>query len=139
MTEADPTTGLIAAPSAATRVAVTNLVDYEIEREYGRNVGAEIAGATSLAVAGLIHDLRDEYARRNGGSDGVEAYARSVLRIMVRDGLTERLCQCRSIRPAARHPHGNMPCDRHFEVDVPPIDGVLLCGGCHVAESDARA
>lgn len=132
------TTDQIPPLSDATRAAVANVVDYQIEREYGRDVAAEIQGATTLALAGLRFDLRERFMSINGSDNGLDGYARSTLRILVRDGLVERECQCRRMHPDGRA-HGHVyTCHVHYESDVPPIDGVLLCGGCHIAEYQTR-
>ncbi|PZG06281.1 hypothetical protein C1I95_32125, partial [Micromonospora craterilacus] len=125
--------------SDGTRAAVANLVDYTIEREYGNDVTDEIKGATMVALAGLHFDLLDAGA---ADAEGTRGLAETTLRILLRTGLAARICQCRQL-----HPHGckhggavgSLWCDRHYEADVPAIDGALLCGTCHVVEYEARA
>ena len=124
--------------SDGTRAAVANLVDYEIEREYGNDVAGQIRGAKTLALAGLQFDLLDS----GSPVEGVQGVAETTLRILVRDGLAARVCQCRQIHPhGCKHGSavGSLFCGRHYEADVPAIDGALLCGTCHVAEYETRS
>lgn len=118
--------------SDGTRAAIANLVEYEIEREYGHDVKAAAAGARMIALGGLQLDLRADYLARTGDESQFSGYVDSTLRILIRDGLAERACQNRKLNPTA------LPCRNHYEADVPPIDGALLCGTHHIAEYEAR-
>lgn len=134
MTDTDTNTPPL---SDGTRAAIANLVDYEIEREYGHDVTAAMAGARMIALGGLQMDLLASGAPQ----DTVQNVAEIDLRILIREGLATRVCQCQQLH---RHgcPHGSavgqLWCGKHYEADVPPIDGALLCGDCHVAEYQAR-
>lgn len=123
--------------SEGTRTAVDNLVDYMIEREYGHDVADAIKGVTMIADAGLQFDLRAAGATQEQLQAGL---VHTTLRILVRDGLAARVCQCRRLHPNGC-PHGaatgSLWCDNHYEADVPELSGVKLCGTCHVAEYEA--
>lgn len=124
--------------SDGTKTAVANLVDYTIEREYGHDVDAAIRGARTVALSGLQFDLRDQFIGINGHDNGLDRYAEATLRILARDGLEVRRCQCHTINGTCQHGTG-ASCGSHYEADVPPIDGALLCGTCHIAEYQARS
>jgi hypothetical protein len=133
-------------PTEATAAAVRNLIDYLIEREHGQDVEAEINGVRAVARAGIQFDLRNEYpARRPASTAALEALVDTELRMLVRDGLAARRCQCAQMHAAGlrrvtgdvEHGH-NGACEGHTEADVPEVDGYLLCGGCHGAEWRAR-
>lgn len=126
--------------SEGTTAAIANLTDYSIEHEYGV-VGAvdRVLGATTVALAGLQFDLRAQFVSINGTDAGLAGYAQATLRVLVRQGLEARLCQCHTINDG-RCPHAHVgSCGGHYEADVPAIDGALLCGTCHIAEYQARA
>ncbi|MFG3715846.1 hypothetical protein [Micromonospora sp. NPDC047730] len=128
--------------SDGTRAAVANLVDYEIERERGQDDAAAKAGARAVALAGIKFDLRDSFVTQTGSDAGLQGYAETTLRMLVTDGLADRVCQCRTLHPHGC-PHGSavgsLWCGGHYEADVPAIGGALLCGTCHVAEYETRA
>jgi hypothetical protein len=122
--------------SDGTRAAIANLVNYTIEREYGQSADAEMAGAKTLAMGGLHFDLRDQFISINGTDEHLDGYVEATLRILLRDGLAERTCQCRTLYGVCPHTHNHSRpiCANHTEADVPPIRGALLCGACHVDE-----
>lgn len=121
--------------SDATLAAVNNLVDYTIEAEYGNAVADEIRGARTVALGALQFDLRDQFTGLNGDDYGLSGYADATLRVLIRDGLATRVCQCRQLHATCPHKQTGMPfCADHFEADVPPVRGARLCGTCHVAE-----
>jgi prevent-host-death family protein len=123
-----------------TSAAVANLVNYTIEREYGRAVADDLARRKKMAIDGLMLDMRNE-----GADEGMlrgQSLAYATLRILVRQGLEARLCQCRVLNPNGC-PHatviGSLWCEGHFEQDVPATRGALLCGTCYCAEDPASA
>lgn len=127
--------------SEGTRAAIASLVDARIDREHGGAVEDQIRGATMLATAGLQFDLYQQYVTANGDDRGLRGYVDTALRILVREGLAARVCQCRQLHPhGCKHGSavGQLWCGGHYEADVPPIDGALLCGDCYVAEYQAR-
>ncbi|MBM0205766.1 hypothetical protein JNW90_24185 [Micromonospora sp. STR1s_5] len=132
MTEQPDATITPPPPSEGTAAAVANLVDFAIQREYGHDVTALNAAARDLALAGLTFDLRDFFVSLNGSDHRLRGYVESQLSILVRDGLAERACQWRKLHPEA------LTCSHHYEHDVPPIDGALLCGTHHIEEYQAR-
>jgi hypothetical protein len=123
--------------SDGTRAAIANIINYEVEREYGQDT-AGLAGAKTLALAGLQFDLLESGATQEMIRAGL---ADTTLRILVRDGLAARICQCRQLHPdgcvhgAAT---GSLWCEGHFEADVPAVGGALLCGTCHCREYESR-
>ncbi len=118
-----------AAITAETRAAVASLVEHEIEREYGVGNHDARAGARLLALAGLEMDLTDFAPAR-----GLRALAETQLRIMMRDGLAARRCECAAYGDG--HPHSSgVRCDGHTEADVPVLPGGRYCGGCYIAET----
>lgn len=126
--------------SDGTRAAIANLVEYTIAREYGQDASG-LTGARMLARAGLEFDLREDYLSRTDGDEhGLTGLADTTLRILVRDGLAARLCQCAQLHPGgcAHGPSTVVWCPGHYESDVPPIGGALLCGTCHGAEYSAH-
>lgn len=126
--------------SDATRAAVANVVDYTIEAEYGQPTPG-MDGARMLALGGLMIDLGDEHRRTNGAlatDASLRSVAETTLRILIRDGLAARECQCRQLTGGGCTHGERGVCHRHYEADVPPIDGALLCGTCHVTEYQTR-
>lgn len=121
--------------SEPTRIAVAALVDATVEHEYGHS--KTLTATREAAHATLVKDLRSSYVTRTGNGDGLLAYVDITLRILIRDGLATRVCQCRQLHPHGC-PHGSASgsiwCARHYEADVPPLNGALLCGTCHVGE-----
>lgn len=128
----------IPALSDGTTAAITNLIEYTIEREYGQDVDVALRGARTLALAGLQFDLRDQFVNINGHDNGLVGYAESTLRILVRDGLAARVCQCSKLNPAGCRHGRRYTCSDHYEADVPPINGALLCGTCYIGEYQTR-
>jgi len=124
--------------SDGTKAAIANVVDYKIEREHGQDTADAEQGARMIALAGLQFDL----LAAGADAERVRGLAETTLRILVREGLAARVCQCRQLHPHGC-PHGSavgsLWCGGHYEADVPPIDGALLCGACHVAEYQARS
>lgn len=120
--------------SEHTRIAIAQLVDATIEHEYGRDTG--LVTARQTAHAALAEDLRPTHA-----GAGLDSYTHITLRILVRDGMATRTCQCRQLHPLGC-PHGSASgsiwCTNHYESDVPALRGALLCGTCHVAEYQAE-
>lgn len=119
--------------SEGTTAAIANLTDYSIEHEYGvPGATGRVLGATTVALAGLQFDLRAQFVSINGTDAGLAGYAQATLRILLRDGLEARRCQCHTLNGIC--PHGTAArCEGHYEADVPPIDGARLCGTCHAA------
>lgn len=109
--------------SEATRAAVAAFVDATIEHEYGRG---DPAAARLNAHTALTADF-----------NGNHLHADSQLRLMTRAGLAQRVCQCKQLHPHGC-PHGSASgslwCGRHYESDVPPMAGALLCGTCYCNE-----
>ncbi len=124
--------------SDTTRAAVNAYVNATVEHEYQR---ADATEARQAAHTALMDDLRDNYVTRNGGGDGLVSYTDHTLRILVRDGLAARTCQCRQLHPHGC-PHGTASgsiwCARHYEADVPAESGALLCGTCYVVEGETN-
>lgn len=131
--------------SEGTTAAVDQLVDYAILREYGIVVDEggyliedQVIGATMIAKAGLQFDLIEQFKGMNQGkTDGLDGYVDATLRVLVSDGIEGRRCQCHTINGTCSHGTAAR-CEGHYESDVPPIDGVLLCGTCHIAEHQTR-
>lgn len=135
-----PTLG--AALSEATASAVAEVVEHTIGGEYGRDVAAALADARKRAIEGLTGDLGERYAAVAAGhatAGGLRAVAETSLRILVRDGLRARRCQCdgNTAGSTGPHPHpvGSL-CDGHYDADTPPVEGRLLCGGCYCAQPE---
>jgi antitoxin (DNA-binding transcriptional repressor) of toxin-antitoxin stability system len=133
----------IAPLTEGTLAAIANIVDATIDKEYGVQ-GAEVLrlGAAMIAQAGLHFDLREAYLQLpdNRGEQGLAGLVETELRMRVAEGLEARTCQCRQIQGVCRHssnPTG-LPCAGHYEADVPPIRGLLLCGPCHADEYEAQ-
>jgi hypothetical protein len=133
--------------SDGTKAAIANIVDYTILREYsivitddGLLVEDAMTGARMIALAGLQFDLHHQFVEMNGNDRGLSKYAEATLPILVRDGLAERVCQCRELHGVCPHAgNSSKPiCANHYETDVPEIDGALLCGPCHIDEYQAR-
>lgn len=124
---------LEAAITDGTRAAVASLVEHTIDREYGTQDAAATNGARMLALAGLQMDLHRLFVEINGSDRGLDALADTQLRIMVRDALDARRCDCRTGGPG--HPHSSLlRCEGHTEADVPATeDGQKLCGACYGA------
>lgn len=125
---------LLAPISAETRGAVASVVEATIEREYQVD-GAEasLKGATLIALAGLDMDLGGAWREAHTGYDtGLRGYTETALRILVAEGLLQRECQCNTSSDRDRTHNHRYTCHNHYEAEVPPIDGMLLCGPCHV-------
>lgn len=124
--------------SAETRAIVANIVEYEIEREYGNAGTGDVRGAWILAVAAIRMDWSRYWMQINGvgaaSERALDQAADMHLRTLVREGLEARRCGCLNLRHS--HPAGG--CSGHTEADVPPIDGQLLCGPCHIAIYQAQ-
>lgn len=116
-----------------TRAAVASLVEHTIDREYGTQDATATNGARMLALAGLRMDLHRPFVEMNGSDRGLDGLADTQLRIMVRDALAARRCDCTTGGPG--HPHSSLiRCEGHTEADVPVTeDGHKLCGACYVA------
>ncbi len=101
-----------------------------IEREYGIADRDAMVGARILALSGVQMDLARAFIDRNGGDDrSLAAYADTVLRQLVAEGLEARRCQCPLI---SREGHVGR-CEGHTEADVPELGGLRLCGTCYAA------
>lgn len=119
--------------SDVTKDLIGTLAQYTIEREYGSTT-APVDGARMLTIASLQFDLADAHAERGGQPEHLPSYAESVLRKLLRSALSARRCQCMVVDHAHRSGHDHIgACTRHYEADVPPLDGKLLCGTCYVA------
>lgn len=125
---------LEAAISDGTKAAVASLVEHTIDREYGTQDATATNGAHMLALAGLRMDLHALYVEINKSDRGLDSLADTQLRIMVRDGLAARRCDCVTGGPG--HPHSSLiRCEGHTEHDVPATeDGQRFCGACYVAQ-----
>lgn len=129
------TVGLLA------RAAVDDVVQYRIEQEYGiADAEAAAGGAATRAVIHITDDIRPLYVGYNGTDIGLRGLAEALLRQLVTAGLDARRCQCgRSDAGERGESHGHRgACEGHFEADVPPVDGMLMCGTCHGAVWRAR-
>lgn len=137
----DVASRLVGPISDGGRTAVARVVESTIEHEYGRATTADLASVTSAAVATLAADLDEAFRRQTGTDQGLGLYSVSALRELVDEALAERVCQCRSLHPR-QCPHestsGSLWCDGHYEADVPPLGGALLCGTCYIGEYQAR-
>lgn len=133
--------------SDGTRAGIATLIEARIAREYGQTAidGQDVAlvesGARMLVEAGLHFDARPAFlAFAKGDERGLNGWVDSEIRILLKEGLAARECQCRQLAHGGldrNHGHRDT-CHRHYEADVPPIDGLLLCGTCHGAEYQAR-
>lgn len=117
-----------------TRAVAAGIVEYRIDREYGKVDDDGLRGATMLALAAIKMDINRRYVALNGSEDRIDGLADSLLRLLVAEGLDARRCQCPVTDPnqLVGHDHSG-PCEGHYEADVPAIDGARLCGTCHVA------
>lgn len=120
---------LDAAVTAETRAAVASVVEHEIDRECGRQDATAAAGARTLALAGLRMDLHTIHVEANGTDRGLDGVVDAQLRILVRQGLDARRCQCPTIDV---HGHRGR-CTGHYEADVPEVAAARLCGTCYCA------
>lgn len=126
-----PDTDLLAPISDETRAAIASVVEGTIEREYG--ITNTVEGARFLAIAGLEMDLGAAWHAANPGHEiGLRGYTESTLRILVTAGLKARECQCNTSSDRDRTHNHRYTCHNHYEADVPPIDGMKLCGACHI-------
>lgn len=127
--------------SIPARAAVDDVVEYRIEREYGiEDAEDAMGGAAIRAVILITDDIRPRYTAATGSDHGIKGLAEALLRMLVTAGLEARLCQCNAgSDPHARVGHDHVgECSGHYEADVPPIDGMLMCGTCHGAVWRAR-
>ncbi len=125
---ADRLTALV---SIATRTAIASVVEHAIEREYRTGYTATpnaytasdtdaAKGARTLALAGIRMDTHGLFVEVNGSDRGLDAAADSILRVLVREALEARVCQCPE-SGGSEHEHRG-PCSAHFEADVPAVD-----------------
>jgi hypothetical protein len=128
--------------SAATEAALDRLVEEEVLHEYQVGNPHARASALQLARERVAADGYEAFVARNPGYENrVWSWAQVEVNALVKARLVERECQCRRLRyPVlpAFHGHGMYICHRHYEADVPELDGLLLCGTCYVVEWDAR-
>lgn len=120
-------------PSDELAVAVRGLVESAVGREYGRPPGDEQDRvAWDVAAVAALYAL-PQLDVPGAGLVTRAVTARYWVRHLVREGLAARLCQCTYRGADTRHMHPRARCEYHFEADVEPLDGLLLCGWCHNA------
>jgi hypothetical protein len=111
---------------------VAAVVESTIEQEYRLpDADAVLKGARMTAIAAIEMDLRVAWTERYNGEGGLRGYADTVLRGLVAEGLKARECQCAVTSATAPGHNHRETCHGHYEADVPPISGRLLCGPCH--------
>lgn len=132
--------------SEGTAAAIASLVEVRIAREYGllsiddQPLEDVETGGRMLAEAGIKFDGGDAYLAFTGDEHGLSSWAYQEVNRLIAQGLAARTCQCSQLpqRGLFRdHEHREI-CTGHYEIDVPPIDGLLLCGDCHGVEYRAR-
>jgi hypothetical protein len=128
-----------------TATALDGTVELIIAREHGavefegRPIDEAIVVGRELAAAGIRHDARTAYEAFTGGDDRyLSAWVRGEAAVLIKARLVARECQCRRFPQAGLfrgHGHADL-CTGHYETDVPPVQGLLLCGTCYGAEPE---
>lgn len=132
--ETAPVVDAAALITPTTRAIVASAAEAAIEREYGADRDV-VTGATMIATAAITQDIAPAWIQTYGSDRGLRGTAEAQLRIMVRDALEARRCQCLGT-PSVRCSHAGR-CSGHTEADVPPTSGgTLLCGGCYCEWTD---
>lgn len=113
-------------PAEVSAACLDSLVEATIEREYGRLSPGELAVARQIAQAAVMAET--------GGNASSAAWD---LRPRLHAALEARRCACKGSHKNTMYDHRHGHCSNHTEADVPPLDGLLLCGTCHVLAHNA--
>lgn len=130
-----------------TTIALDGTVELIIAREYGatefegRPIAEAIAAGRELARGGVARDARIAYEAFTGGDERyLRTWSQQETITLIKARLSARECQCRQLPRGGldRHEHRDV-CHNHYEADVPPVNGLYLCGTCYCKEPDVAA
>jgi hypothetical protein len=126
--------------SPMTNIALDDLTDAVVRREYNMNTPDQVRALRKIAVAAMASDMRHNWLENETSDRGLTSAADTLVNIALTERLQQRECQCSRLHPhGCSHYYKAEPfCKGHFEADVPDIDGVKLCGSCHNVEWQAR-